>query len=70
MLQLLRHSLVGGDDFVKSVGDLALDADVVAGHPDRKITRAHRLQCMQQILHRIGCAVGGRLGFGDPASRG
>jgi hypothetical protein len=70
VLQLLRHSLVGGDDFVEGVGDLALDADVIAGHPNREIARAHRLQRMQQILHRVGRAVGGWLGFGDPSNGG
>ena len=69
-LQLLRHALVGGDDFVEGVGDLALDAEVVAGHPDREIARPHRLQGVQQILHRIGGAVGGWFGFGDLASGG
>ena len=30
-LELLRHALVGGDDLVEGVGDLAADADLVAG---------------------------------------
>ena len=51
-LQLLRHALVGGDDFVEGVGDLALDAEMIAGHPHREIARAHRLQRVQQILQR------------------
>ena len=33
-LELLRHALVGGDDLVEGVGDLAHDADLVARHPD------------------------------------
>ncbi len=69
-LQLLRHALVGGDDLVEGVGDLALDAEVIAGHPHREIARAHRLQCVQQILHRIGLAVGaGWFAFGGAAKR-
>ena len=68
-LQLLRHALVGGDDFVEGVGDLALDAEVVAGHPHREIARPHRLQGVQQILHRIGLAVGGWLAVWRPGER-
>src|SRR6185503_16193502 len=71
VLQLLRHALVGGDDFVEGIGDLALDADVVAGHPYREIARAHRLQCMQQVLHGIGRSVGaGWFRLSDPANGG
>jgi len=49
-LQLLRHSLIGGYDFIKSVGDFAFDPKVIAGHSNRKIPASHRLQGVQQIL--------------------
>jgi hypothetical protein len=47
---LLRHSLIGGYDFIKSVGDFAFDPKVIAGHSNRKIPASHRLQGVQQIL--------------------
>jgi hypothetical protein len=49
-LELLRHSLIGGYDFIECVGDLAFDTEVIAGHPHRKISASHRLKRMQQIL--------------------
>ncbi|MGY4373601.1 hypothetical protein ACVWZ3_001240 [Bradyrhizobium sp. i1.3.6] len=52
-LELLRHALVGGDDFIKSVGDLAVDAEIVPAHPHRKIAAAHGLQGKQQFRPRI-----------------
>jgi hypothetical protein len=61
-LQLLRHSLVGGDDLVEDVGDLAFDAQMIAGHPHREVACAHRLQRVQKILQRVGLSVGLRLG--------
>src|SRR5262249_27729697 len=36
-LQLLRHAFIGGNDLVEGVGDLALDAEMVAGHAHREI---------------------------------
>ncbi|MFZ8102684.1 hypothetical protein ACO1GT_14170, partial [Staphylococcus arlettae] len=69
-LELLCHPLVGGDDFVEGVGDLALNPDVIAGHPHREIARAHRLQRMQEILQRIGLSVDGGLTFGSAANGG
>jgi len=57
MLQLLRHSLIGGHDFIEGVGNFAFDPKVVAGHPHRKIPAPHRLQRMQQILQWIGISV-------------
>jgi len=67
MFQLLRHSLIGGYDFIKRVSDLALDAEVIAGHPHRKISASHRLKRMQQILQRIGCSVWSRFALCDKA---
>jgi hypothetical protein len=62
-LELLRHALVGGDDFIKCVGDLALDAQVIAGHPHREIAGAHRLQGVQHIFQRVRLAVCGQFAF-------
>jgi len=42
-LELLRHALVGGDDLVEGVGDLAGDAFMIAGHTNGEVPRAHRL---------------------------
>jgi hypothetical protein len=60
-LQLLRHSLIGGHDFIKGVGDLALDPEVIARHPHRKVPASHGLKCVQQVLQGITSA---RRGFG------
>ena len=68
-LQLLRHALVGGDDLIERVGDLALDPEMVARHPDREIACTHRLQRVQQILHRIRLAVARWLALGGAAKR-
>ena len=62
LLQLLGHALVGGDDVVEGVGDLAGEADLVARQADGEIADAHRLQGVQQIAHRAGriFKIGGR----------
>ena len=64
-LELLRHPLVGGDDFVEGIGDLALDAEMVAGHSHREVAAAHRLQRVQQILPRVRFRIGGGLALWD-----
>jgi hypothetical protein len=46
-LELQRHALVGGDDLVESVGDLADETDPVTGHARREIADPHRLQGMK-----------------------
>src|SRR5205823_5057876 len=46
--ELRRHALIGTDNFVKSIGDLSHDADLIAGHPDRKVTDPNRLQREEQ----------------------
>ena len=48
-LELSRHALVGGDDLIEGIGDLAHEADLVACHAHREITDAHRLQGMQEL---------------------
>ena len=60
-LELLRHALVGCDDLVESVGDLAVDAEIVAAHPHREVAAAHRLQGQQQF--RAGILVRHAVGF-------
>ena len=48
-LQLLCHALIGGDDFIESIGNLAFDADVVTGHANGKIPAPHGLQGGEQF---------------------
>ena len=55
--ELLGHALVGSDDLVKGVGDLAHDADAVAGHAHREITDPHGLEGMKQFGEAVGVAV-------------
>ena len=47
--KLLGDALVGGHDFVEGVGNLAHDADLVAGHAHGKIPHAHGLQGVKQL---------------------
>ena len=56
--QLLGHALVGGDDFVKRVGDLAEDADTVAGHADGEVADPHGLQRMKEFRQALGIDLG------------
>ena len=53
-LELLRHALVGGDDLVEGVGDLAFDAEPVARHADREVADPHGLQCGQKLVGMEG----------------
>ena len=61
-LDLLGHALVGGDDLIKGIGDLAHDADAVAGHAHREIADPHRLQRVKQFRQPAGVAVEAVLG--------
>jgi hypothetical protein len=45
----MTEQLVGADDVVESVGDLARDADLVAGEPHGEVPVAHRLQRAQEL---------------------
>nr|WP_245283600.1 hypothetical protein [Bradyrhizobium sp. URHD0069] len=62
--QLLRHPLIGGDDFVKGIGDLSIDPSMISRHSHRKVAASHRLQRVKQLLRRIGLSVGVWLDFG------
>ena len=48
--ELLRHALVGSDDLVEGVGDLAEDADLAARHAYREVAHAHGLQRAQEVM--------------------
>ncbi len=48
-LELPRHALVGGDDLIECIGDLADDADAIAGHAHREIADPHRLHGVEQF---------------------
>jgi len=56
--QLLRHALIGGDDFVERIGNLALDAESVARHSDREVADANCLECREKLLKWVTRAVG------------
>ena len=49
-LELPRHALVGGDDLVEGVGDLAHEADLVARHAHREIADPHGLQRVEEFV--------------------
>ena len=53
-LELPGHALIGGDDFVERVGDLADEADAVPGHTRREVPDPHGLQHMQQFRQVLG----------------
>ena len=63
-LELLRHALVGGDDLVEGVGDLAEDADLVAGmrtekSPTRMACSAFRRSCNSAGAPPASCPSAG-----------
>jgi hypothetical protein len=64
VLELLRKVLIGRDDIVKRVGDLAQQAGCVARHAHREIPHPHRLQCAQKVLElaSLSGAIGERCG--------
>ena len=49
-LELLRHALVGGDDIVEGIRDLAEDAVLLNSHSYGEVSAAHCAQGLQQIL--------------------
>jgi hypothetical protein len=42
--------LVGRDDFIEGVGDLAEDARRLPGHADGKVAHPHRLKRAEQFM--------------------
>ena len=48
-VELFGHALVGENDFVEDVGDLAGEATPVRGQARRKIAVAHRAQCFEHF---------------------
>ena len=55
-LQLVGELLVGGDDLVEGVGDLAVDAGPVPGELDREVAAPDPLQGRQELGAVEGCA--------------
>ena len=49
MRQLFRHALVGGDDLVERVGDLACEPGAIVGQAHREIAEANGLQRVQHV---------------------
>ena len=45
--EFARHLLVGGDDFIEGVGDLAREPGPVSRKADGKISVSHRLKARQ-----------------------
>src|ERR1700693_5179999 len=72
MFQLLRHPLVGGDNLVKGVGDLAGEPGPVHRQAHRKITEPHSLQGLEPFVLIEDFAIGNsdvvpvRMEFTDP----
>ena len=67
-LKLHCHALIGGDDVIKGIGDLAFDADAIAGHANGKIPAPHGLKGDEKFdqnrRYVVGC-LGGRYAVGD-----
>src|SRR5262249_13600844 len=58
LLELLRQALIGSDDLVEGVGNLAGESHSVARHPHREVTDTHGLKAMQQVTqNRVGPAI-------------
>ena len=49
-LELLRHPLIGGDDLVERIRDLAVDPEIIAAHAHREVAGTHGLERPKQIL--------------------
>ena len=49
-LDLLGHALIGCNDLIESIRDLAEEAVFLAGHPHGKVAGPHRTQRLQKIL--------------------
>ncbi len=66
--QLLRHPLIGRDDFIERVGDLSFDPEMVAGHSYREVSASHRLERVKQLLRRVRLSVRVWFDFGTTAA--
>jgi hypothetical protein len=49
--ELLRHALIGADDLVEDIGDLAGKTIEIVRQAHREIAVAHRLHCLKQDAH-------------------
>ena len=49
-LKLVRHLLIGCDDFIKRIRNFALNADAISWHSNRKIATADQLQRAEEVL--------------------
>ena len=59
MLELLRNALIGGDDGIEGVADLARHAGLRPGQAHGKIAGLHGMQRGQQLAQvEVGCAAG------------
>ena len=49
LLQLLSHPLVGGNDIVEGIGDLARQLGPVSRQPNGKVAGAHGLKRIEEL---------------------
>ena len=63
-LELLRHALIGGHDLVERIGDLADQADLVAGHPHGEIADPDGLESMNKKIQVRGGGGPGAVAIG------
>ena len=49
-IDLLGHALIGCNDFIESIRDLAEEAVFLAGHPHGKVAGPHCAQRLQEVL--------------------
>ena len=64
-LSLLCHALVGGDDLIEGVGDLAEQTELAACHAHREFADAHGLQGIEEVVQlgrRAIETIAGRFG--------
>src|SRR6201995_6157707 len=50
LFKLMRHSLIGRDDFVKGVRNLSVKPCMIAGQTHRKVSKPHGLQRLKQLM--------------------
>ena len=49
-IDLLGHALIGCNDVIESIRDLAEEAVFLAGHPHGKVAGTHCAQRLQEVL--------------------